>query len=106
LLISRPRAPPSPHPFPTPRSSDLILWRVFHAPASGGLHLCDIKSAAGELGLRASGAKEYFGLIYIGDTNDFKKLVETDDAGITRSEEHTSELQSRENLVCRLPLEK
>src|SRR5690606_41731743 len=27
-------------------------------------------------------------------------------AGETRSEEHTSELQSRENLVCRLLLEK
>src|SRR5690606_40182706 len=27
-------------------------------------------------------------------------------AGATRSEEHTSELQSRENLVCRLLLEK
>src|SRR5690606_40997654 len=26
--------------------------------------------------------------------------------GVTRSEEHTSELQSRENLVCRLLLEK
>src|SRR5690606_40793435 len=25
---------------------------------------------------------------------------------LARSEEHTSELQSRENLVCRLPLEK
>src|SRR5690606_40415899 len=29
-----------------------------------------------------------------------------DDAGQGRSEEHTSELQSRENLVCRLLLEK
>jgi DNA or RNA helicases of superfamily II len=66
---------------------DDILWRVFHSPASGGLHLCDIKSAAGELGLRASGAKKYFGLIYIGDTNDFKKLVETDDTGITLEED-------------------
>src|SRR5690606_40416425 len=28
------------------------------------------------------------------------------DAGSMRSEEHTSELQSRENLVCRLLLEK
>src|SRR5436309_6567667 len=27
-------------------------------------------------------------------------------ASVTRSEEHTSELQSRENLVCRLLLEK
>src|SRR5690606_39561784 len=29
-----------------------------------------------------------------------------DDYVLTRSEEHTSELQSRENLVCRLLLEK
>src|SRR5207302_9837793 len=29
-----------------------------------------------------------------------------DRGGTTRSEEHTSELQSRENLVCRLLLEK
>src|SRR5690606_41624404 len=33
--------------------------------------------------------------------------VGTSDAGsVARSEEHTSELQSRENLVCRLLLEK
>src|SRR5690606_40099249 len=31
--------------------------------------------------------------------------VQVDD-GVARSEEHTSELQSRENLVCRLLLEK
>src|SRR5690606_41576341 len=30
----------------------------------------------------------------------------TDNVGLYRSEEHTSELQSRENLVCRLLLEK
>src|SRR5690606_40150966 len=49
--------------------------------------------------------KEYLG--------EFEELVLTivavlqDDAyGIRRSEEHTSELQSRENLVCRLLLEK
>src|SRR5258707_1752360 len=29
-----------------------------------------------------------------------------DDAGVVRSEEHTSELQSRQYLVCRLLLEK
>src|SRR5690606_40349332 len=29
-----------------------------------------------------------------------------DEHGVVRSEEHTSELQSRENLVCRLLLEK
>src|SRR5690606_40427974 len=33
-------------------------------------------------------------------------IVEQADAPVARSEEHTSELQSRENLVCRLLLEK
>src|SRR2546429_1074674 len=38
------------------------------------------------------------------DTRGFIKLVA--DAGTKRSEEHTSELQSRLHLVCRLLLEK
>ncbi len=53
-----------------------ILRRVFHAPASGGLHLADIRGSGGEIGLRAAAADGYFGLIYIGDTAAFKKLVE------------------------------
>ncbi|MFN3742894.1 MAG: DEAD/DEAH box helicase family protein [Anaerolineales bacterium] len=61
---------------------DDILRRIFHAPASGGLHLCEIKSSPGELGLKAAGAEDYFGLIYIGDTIAFKKLVEEDPRGI------------------------
>lgn len=64
-----------------------ILATVLHAPASGGLHLADIRGADGELGLRAAGADDYFGLIYIGDTSAFKKLVETDDSGITWEED-------------------
>jgi len=59
-----------------------ILATVFYAPTGGGLHLCDMRGHPGELGLRASGAEKYFGLIYIGDTAAFKKLVEADDAGI------------------------
>ncbi len=55
---------------------DDILQRLFHAPSGGGLHLCVIKSNAGELGLKAAGAEGYFGLIYIGDTAKFKQLVE------------------------------
>src|SRR5690606_41816419 len=35
-----------------------------------------------------------------------ERLAHTDVAEQRRSEEHTSELQSRENLVCRLLLEK
>jgi hypothetical protein len=55
---------------------DDILRRMFHTAAAGGLHLCDIKSSAGELGLKAAGADDYFGLIYIGDTTAFRQLVE------------------------------
>jgi hypothetical protein len=62
---------------------DNILARLFHAPAGGGLHLADIKGSPGELGLKAAGARDYFGLIYIGDTTAFKKLVEDDAGGIT-----------------------
>ena len=45
----------------------------------------------GELGLRAGGADDYFGLIYIGDTNEFKKLVESDQAGIVLEEDVISD---------------
>ena len=64
-----------------------ILTRIFYTPASGGLHLCGIRSADGELGLKASGAENYFGLIYIGDTSTFKKLVEEDDSGMMLEED-------------------
>src|SRR5690606_42013432 len=37
---------------------------------------------------------------------DLTENVNTMASNLTRSEEHTSELQSRENLVCRLLLEK
>jgi hypothetical protein len=66
---------------------DDILRGVLHAPSSGGLHICDIRGAAGEIGLKASGAEDYFGLVYIGDTSAFKSLVEEDDAGITLEED-------------------
>ncbi|MFH0779126.1 MAG: restriction endonuclease subunit R [Candidatus Eisenbacteria bacterium] len=64
-----------------------ILAMMLHTPAGGGLHLCDIRGSAGEIGLKASGAEDYFGLIYIGDTSTFKKLVEEDDSGITLEED-------------------
>jgi len=67
-----------------------ILHRLFHARASGGLRLCDIRGNNGELGLKAAGANDYFGLIYIGDTSAFKKLVEADAAGITLEQDALS----------------
>ncbi len=59
-----------------------ILAKVMHS-TGGGLQLCDLRGADGELGLKADGADDYFGVIYIGDTSEFKGLVEKDDYGIS-----------------------
>ena len=64
-----------------------ILANVFHAPSGGGLHLCDIRGNSGEVGLKASGTEDYFGLIYIGDVSKFKNLVNEDNSGITLEED-------------------
>ncbi len=64
-----------------------ILAKVLHAPAGSGLHLCDMRGCPGELGLKAGGSDDYFGLIYIGDTSTFKQLVEDDDSGIVMEED-------------------
>ena len=69
-----------------------ILNEVFHTDSSGALHLCDVRNAQGEIGLKTTNGRHYFGLIYIGDTSNFKKLVETDDTGIvTESEDVLTE---------------
>ena len=39
-----------------------LLAAVLHAPAGGGLHLCAIRGRTGEIGLKASGADDYFGV--------------------------------------------
>src|SRR5690606_41182736 len=78
------------HSFPTRRSSDLGEWlrqppdQVLQGNGEGE-HL----SAPAELG-----------------THRRQEQAETVPSSAGRSEEHTSELQSRENLVCRLLLEK
>ena len=64
-----------------------ILKKVLHASAGSGLHLCDIRGSAGEIGLKVGGAEDYFGLIYIGDTTKFKNLVAADNAGIALEED-------------------
>lgn len=64
-----------------------VLRSVFHAPAGGALRVADIKGAGGELGLKVAGAEDYFGLIYIGDTPAFKKLLEAGDEGVPLEED-------------------
>lgn len=64
-----------------------ILNEVFHTDTSGALHLQDIRNAQGEIALRTTQGREEFGLIYIGDTAAFKKLVRSADAGIETDSE-------------------
>ncbi len=67
-----------------------MLARTLHAPSAGGLHISDIRGSDGELGLKAAGSDEYFGLIYIGDTARFKNLVADANADITVEEDAIS----------------
>ena len=64
-----------------------ILDEVFHTQTSGALYLCDIRSAQGEIGLKTTNGSDYFGVIYIGNTPAFKKLVKNDEAGIVLESE-------------------
>lgn len=68
-----------------------VLAKVFLAPAGGALHICDIRGQEGELGLKVSGSGDYFGLIYIGDTGEFKNLVRQDDGGIVVEDDAISD---------------
>src|SRR5207244_12348521 len=82
------------HSFPTRRSSD--LWRsAFAADASAD-------AAATARALRAADRQRHeqarLALVAVGHHSR--------DDGLRRSEEHTSELQSPDHLVCRLLLEK
>src|SRR5207302_8600503 len=93
------------HSFPTRRSSDLVSW--------ASVPYCTI--GVDEL-LHLAGPMDEHEAV-LGGHRDRIAIHEQDSASMTgvnegsfnrqsRSEEHTSELQSRENLVCRLLLEK
>src|SRR5688572_32731162 len=85
------RRPPRSTLFPTRRSSDLA-W------------IDDASSAAAVAGELSSPATLSDAWVVVDDADGL------DDSGVAaveaRSEEHTSELQSQSNLVCRLLLEK
>ncbi len=69
--------------FPTLRQARLdgaavyndMLERIFHVRQPTDLHLVDLQSAEGEIGLRAGPADRFFGLINIGDAANFLKLT-------------------------------
>src|SRR5690606_39725205 len=83
------------HSFPTRRSSDLDdgVDEIVQRLRDDLLDLLHVPAAA----QRGQVLAHAFHLVVIGAAGQEDEL---------RSEEHTSELQSRENLVCRLLLEK
>src|SRR5690606_41425098 len=101
-----PAHPPAPPPFPTRRSSDLGVaiatppssigptlspWRLCveaHSPSSANGYSAWRDSGSSSSALAATSAA----------THEAAEPPSPE----PRSEEHTSELQSRENLVCRL----
>src|SRR5690606_40960314 len=93
LLYLQPRPPPRPPLFPY-----TTLFRSFrNAPSDANNHNSKTGTAVGYKGIRSVLTQPLKKL------SDLRLGVRCETA---RSEEHTSELQSRENLVCRLLLEK
>src|SRR5699024_12310302 len=93
LLFQSSGAPPYPHSFPTRRSSDLLRC----APAAS----CSRCAAYSR-----SRPQRRWNRVLRDFCSPFCSSPAGSDARTHRSEEHTSELQSRFDLVCRLLLEK
>src|SRR5690606_41069378 len=91
--------PPELHSFPTRRSPDLEEQEI------GLIAVDSMYSPVSRVRYSTEDAR-------VGQKTDYDRLIleiwtnGTVTPEMARSEEHTSELQSRENLVCRLLLEK
>src|SRR5690606_40415117 len=101
-LITLPRVThPALHSFPTRRSSDLVPIILYDVDGHRAGLAAETLEAMGYQDVRLlDGGLEAWAAA--GGRTDYGTNV----PGKDRSEEHTSELQSRENLVCRLLLEK
>src|SRR5690606_41714761 len=94
------------HALPTRRSSDLAAYQINDAEAALVVNLGPDAPTGGRPAIhvdrmRTVRRNEPRPPVEL-DGEDLALLIYT--SGSTRSEEHTSELQSRENLVCRLLL--
>src|SRR5207253_11105627 len=92
---------PSLHSFPTRRSSDLLALILLVMPSHARLNLLEIDISSIEQNLADEPSVLISLLVF-----DCHFTIEDHVRQILRSEEHTSELQSRGHLVCRLLLEK
>src|SRR5690606_42162244 len=103
LLFSSFSNPRALHSFPTRRSSDLHADMPLERAWSAAVHAVTELPAAGSIAIIVQREfSEPVTLAFVEETVASKAHC----LGLHRSEEHTSELQSRENLVCRLLLEK
>src|SRR5205085_10192278 len=90
------------HSFPTRRSSDLQRRHLRAVRRPDPLVRCEVRDRDDLVRERALGGRAAGALVRAG-----AELVELLAGELpARSEEHTSELQSQSNLVCRLLLEK
>src|SRR5690606_40389359 len=93
-------------PFPTRRSSDLCMdlnqiAMLYRSNAQS--RVLEHALFTANLPYRVYGGLRFFERAEIKHALAYLRLIASpdDDTALLRSEEHTSELQSRENLVCR-----
>src|SRR5206468_10987160 len=92
--------------FPTRRSSDLIKFKALGSPNPPPVNTFFASPKNGmATAIPAGGITATFRIADWGSTYDPNAPWTTIPGGQDRSEEHTSELQSRSDLVCRLLLE-
>src|SRR5690349_24045422 len=97
IVVRRPRYHRAPPSLPTRRSSDLVA-------AESAQHHTEIVETH-RVG-RAQPQAAMAGLLGFAQASERRERAARTLARSRRSEEHTSELQSRRDLVCRLLLEK
>src|SRR5205085_8112131 len=87
--------------------TSISLHRTYGVPYIPGSALKGLAANYASLRLDEDWQKggKYYKIVF-GDTDDAGYITFFDALYIPRSEEHTSELQSQSNLVCRLLLEK
>src|SRR5690606_39620587 len=104
LRLSPPPPPPRAPLFPY---TTLFRSRLPAGRPGGHRHRCVHPQPAGDHRRRAAGVlPAALGAGAVADLSDAPNCGSEFIRELLRSEEHTSELQSRENLVCRLLLEK
>src|SRR5690606_40435427 len=94
------------HSFPTRRSSDLLLERESAARASVATEATEALKRQAQVWAEEIAADSDIGGEKLEESKELAKraldkYLPNVAKALARSEEHTSELQSRENLVCR-----